>query len=252
MRASLVLMAVAFLQLSCASQRMPGGPARAVIRVGDPWDEAISLLKSAGAERDAGLTVLLASQAEWMNCSLGVPKLPLREVWRVDSLIVKLWGDSPAWPRGKQERVTKIEIGNLTKGNATTLSGLQGPLREVDSVSVAVDASDTLQHDAILAANEAESSTAGPAAAVKKVRWVAEGKSRESARDRFHAWAGQKIGKTQVGIRPLSVFAVRTFADVSGHFAKSALAEKDAFLHGVLDLYAAIPMTARPLTFRPQ
>ena len=143
MRDYIVLVVVAFLQLSCTSQPLPRDPMRAVIRVGDRWDDAVSLIESAGGARDEGADILTSSradlQAELMDEGLGVPKLPLRQAWRVDGLIVILRGDSPAWTRRKQGRITRIEIGELRIDGAPALFGLglKEPLRKVDSVSVA-------------------------------------------------------------------------------------------------------------------
>jgi len=136
MRVCIVLVAVVFLQLSCTSPPLSGDPARAVIRVGDRWDDAVSLLESAGGARDKGADTLI-SFAESMDSSRGVPTFPLRQVWRLDGLLVKLWGDSPAWTRRKQGRITRIEIGELRIEGAPAISGLKEPLRKVDSVSVA-------------------------------------------------------------------------------------------------------------------
>jgi len=142
MRDYIVLVVVAFLQLSCTSGQLPGDATKAVIRVGDRWDDAVSRLESAGGVRAAGSDILTPKaelKAELMDSGRGVPTFPLRQVWRLNGLIVRLWGDSPAWMRRKQERITRIEIGELRIEGAPVLSGLKEPLRKVDSVSVVAE-----------------------------------------------------------------------------------------------------------------
>ena len=121
-------------------QPPPTAPKVIVVRIGDSWDAAITALATAGAIEDRRLAMVTRSHAEWNDDALGVPKMPVRQVWRLNRSVVKLWGDTPPWARdGKQGRITRIEVGQLREDKENTWPVLEAALQEVKSVSIGTE-----------------------------------------------------------------------------------------------------------------